>query len=477
MVVAGMLLLMVARVVRFPRAVGTIVVPILDMPLPVVARVVVYVVALVLLFSAYAYAIYSVRLSTSDKLGRGVVVFTVVLSLIAVLNRDLFSNDVYMYIFYGRMFSGFGLNPYVVLPADAPNDPVLSQVDWRNLLSPYGPLWTSWSALLDWATPGGTTQTVAAFKLAAAATHVVNTLLIGAIVHRVSRVNSPLAMAAYGWNPLTITEFAGNAHNDSLMLMWILAALLAYHHRRPLLGAALIGLAVATKFTGLLFVPFYLIALVRGQGTQREKIRRSLILSCVMFAVLVAAWLPYVGRSGWTRIFHLPDQAGWYLNSLPKAAYTALRDGMVWLWGMAPVRAGDMASALVTIAGLALILIVGWWLGWKINVPADLVEMWFWFLFAYLFFVGPYFWPWYATSLVSLAAMSSNRYVWIVTTSLSLSAMLVYSCSDCRTYLNASDSALTGLAIFIVPLIMLAALLLRRNSTQPVLEGVPRLYG
>lgn len=469
-------LLMLARVVPLPRVTGLVDVPLIGLPVPVVGRVAIYTVTLVILFISYAYAVYCVRMSASAKLSRTVVAFTALLSLGALVNRDLFSNDVYGYIFYGRMVSAYGLNPYVTMPTNAPNDPALSYVDWRNLLSPYGPLWTTWSAFLDRAIPGGVAAHVAVFKIVAALTHILNTMLIGAIVRKASPHNAGLAMAAYGWNPLTVTEFAGNAHNDSLMLFWVLCALLAYYCRRPLIGAVLLGLAIATKFTAALFVPLYLVALLRGAGDLRQKARRAAVLGSVTAAVWASAWIPYIHEGGWRRMLALPEQSAWYLNSLPAAAYTGLRNLLVWLWGIAPVRAGDLAHELVTVLGIALVLVVGWKLSSRSRMRSDLIEMWFWFMFAYLFFAGPYFWPWYATSLVSLAAMSRSRYVWLVTTMLSLSAMLVYSCSDCRTYLNPSDSPLMGLAIFAVPLATLAALTLRDSSERLVLESLPR-YG
>lgn len=481
LLLASTVSLILARVVGVARVAEFLLswlAELLGVPAPVLGRVTVYTLALVCLTGSYIYAIYSVRRCTSSKLARGVLVFAGVLSLPMLLSPDLFSHDVYGYIFYGRMVGVYGLNPYVTMPAQAPPDPALAWVDWRNLLSPYGPLWTSWSAVLDRLVPGGMGVHVLAFKLSAALTHLLNIFLVGAIVRRASPRHATFAMAAYGWNPLTITEFAGNAHNDSLMLSWVLLSLLSYYNRRPLLGALLLGLAIATKFTAVLFVPFYLLALLWGTGTTRQRIRRAVAILAVVAGVWLMNWLPYLGDGGWKRMLSLPEQSGWYLNSLPAAAYAALKELLVWIVGLAPVRAGDLASVIISVIGLVLIVVVGFKLNQQIRQRTELVEIWFWFMFAYLFFVGPYFWPWYATTLVSLAAMSRGRYVWLVTTLFSASAMLVYSCSDCRTYLNGSDSPLTGLAIFVMPLVTLLVLL-RRDSTQekePALEGAPQ-YG
>lgn len=469
------ILLMLARVVPLPGSIFGAANELFGLPVPVIGRVLLYTVALVLLFASYAYAMYSVSAARRPRLGRLVLVFTTVLMIPALVNPDLFSNDVYGYIFYGRMYGVYGLNPYVTLPGDAPADPFLSHVDWRNLVSPYGPVWTSWSVLLDALVPGGVGMHVAAFKLAAAATHLLNTLLVGAVVRQVSPRNTALAMAAYGWNPLPLTEFAGNAHNDSMMLLWVLAALLAYHYRRDKLGAVMLGLGIATKFTAVLFVPFYILALVRRTGDMRQKVMQVLTVCATIGAAWGVSWLPYIQGGGWRQMFALPPQSAWYLNSLPAVAYNAIRGLIVWLGNVAgsvglgyvsPVWAGDLADSLVRAVSIVLILTVGLVLGRRVRYRSDLVEMWFWFFFVYLFFVGPYFWPWYATSLVSLAAISRSRYVWLVATTLSLSAMVIYSCSNCRSYFRVADSALTGLFIFVLPLLALLIVVLRDHSQE-----------
>ncbi len=474
-------LLMAARVIPLPGSVLGAANELFGIPVRVIARVFLYTVALILLFGSYVYAMHSVRGTQRRRLGRIVLAFTIVLMIPALVNPDLFSNDVYGYIFYGRMYGVYGLNPYVTLPGDAPADPFLAHVDWRNLISPYGPVWTSWSVVLDAVTPGGVRAHVVAFKLSAAGTHLLNTLLVGAIVRQVSPRNTALAMAAYGWNPLPLTEFAGNAHNDSMMLLWVLAALLSHYHRRAMIGAIMLGLGIATKFTALLFVPFYILALVRRGGDVRLKVRRVLSVGAVMGLVWVVSWLPYVQGGGWRQMFVLPPQSAWYLNSLPAVAYSAIRGLIVWVGDLMgsvglgyfpPVWAGDVADGLVRAISIVLILTVGLVLGRQVRYRSDLVEMWFWFFFVYLFFVGPYFWPWYATSLVSLAAISRRRYVWIAATMLSLSAMVVYSCSNCRSYFRAADSALTGLIIFVVPLLTLLIVALRDHSHHsPASEG------
>ncbi len=466
------LLLMLARVVRLaalPEA-------IFGLPGPLVGRVTIYSLALLSLFGAYVYAIYCVRVSSNPRLGRIVIGLTALFTLPALISRDLFSPDMYSYIIYGRMAGVHGLNPYVHMPVEVRSDPYLSYVYWRSLLTPYGPLWTSWSAFLDLAVPGGVRLQVFTYKLLGALVHMGNTLLIGVMVRRVSPRNVALAMAVYGWNPLPLWEFAGNAHNDAFMLFFILAALLALHSRRVLLGAGLLGVAIATKFTAALFLPFYLLALYRSGEGIPDRLRKTAIAAAVTGGVWLISWVPYWGDGGWRRMISLPEQSEWYLNSLPSALFALVRYVLALLFGLAPSTAGYAADKVVTLATVTIILLVGLRLAARLHDTEDLAEVWFWFFFAYLAFVGPYFWPWYATTLIPLAAMTRQTFAWILSTILSVTVMLVYSCGGCRTYFNASDSPLTGLGLFL-PVLLFTAFTLRRNRGSRSLEGITPQYG
>ena len=47
------------------------------------------------------------------------------------------------------------------------------------------------------------------------------------------------ALLAYGWSPLAITHFALDAHNDALMLLFLLAAVWLMRRERPDLAVSL----------------------------------------------------------------------------------------------------------------------------------------------------------------------------------------------------------------------------------------------
>src|SRR5918996_2336903 len=52
------------------------------------------------------------------------------------------SQDLYAYLFYGKMWATHGANPYVDLPLRFAPDPWFAWMRWPDQVSVYGPLWT-----------------------------------------------------------------------------------------------------------------------------------------------------------------------------------------------------------------------------------------------------------------------------------------------------------------------------------------------
>ena len=59
----------------------------------------------------------------------------------------------------------------------------------------------------------------------------------------------------YAWFPLVIWEISGSGHVDSLVMAWMVLALLFRYRRQPVLTGLFLGLAVLTKFYPLVLFP------------------------------------------------------------------------------------------------------------------------------------------------------------------------------------------------------------------------------
>src|SRR4029077_1803320 len=140
---------------------------------------------------------------------------------VLLLGPPLISQDVFGYVGYARLGALHGLDPYTHLTAEAPSDAVFPFVGWPFRHSPYGPLFT----LASYATaPLGVAGALWAFKVLA----VLCSLGAVALVARACmRAGVPAAWAAafVGLNPVLLELAVGGAHNDTMLVLALAAAL------------------------------------------------------------------------------------------------------------------------------------------------------------------------------------------------------------------------------------------------------------
>ena len=234
-----------------------------------------------------------------------VVAFTLLFQLTLLLMPGTFSRDPFSYFAYGQVAGVAGLNPYLVPPDTAIGSASLRWVDpdWRALTSPYGPLWTSVSALLasimgDWPVE----RMLVVNKLLMAVIQLANLGLIWWLVRRtlVGRGARLTALAVFAWNPLVLLELIGNGHNDALMVLLLLASLvpLAGQARtatptRWLLAAALLCLSAMVKYATILVAPVMATVWARELRTWRTRAGWLAVAGLVMLLVAGLAYQPW----------------------------------------------------------------------------------------------------------------------------------------------------------------------------------------
>lgn len=179
---------------------------------------------------------------------RSVAVASAVLVGLAVAGPPLRSLDLWSYAAYGRMVVEHRASPYEHGPADFPADPVMARVGetWAASPSVYGPAFTGASAAVM--AVAGESSLVArlAFQCLAAAAVGLSLWLVR------RRTQDPMAMAFVGLNPLTTVSVVNGGHNDALVgLALLVAVLLAADGRVGWAGAAG-GAGVLVKVGGAL---------------------------------------------------------------------------------------------------------------------------------------------------------------------------------------------------------------------------------
>lgn len=217
---------------------------------------------------------------------------TAVLAIPAFLAPPVLSTDVFYYAATGEMAATGAGNPFVATLDRFPQIELGRFVYWTDFPTPYGPIWTSLSALLAWLVPDAPVPASLSFKLVAAAAHLLTALAVFAAARHFRRESATLAVVLYAWNPLVLLESAGNAHNDALAALLAVGAywLLLRGHGYLGYGAALASVGIKATFAPLAGV--YAIRRAMGRDWWSAACHLAvLVLAAVL--VLIALYWPY----------------------------------------------------------------------------------------------------------------------------------------------------------------------------------------
>jgi hypothetical protein len=228
-------------------------------------------------------ASYLLVLTLARRLPMRIIAASIVLAhVILLLGPPLISADVFGYLDFARLGALHGLDPYTHVAADAPTDPSFLYVGWYFEHSPYGPLFTLASYAVA---PLGVAAALWALKTTAVAASLAGIALIARAAGRLG-VSRRSAAVFVGLNPVLLVMAVGGAHNDTLVMMLLGAALLLTAGANPRVRAACGALAagVGIKVTAGLALPF----LILGARGRREQLRaaRSTVLWLLALALL-----------------------------------------------------------------------------------------------------------------------------------------------------------------------------------------------
>jgi hypothetical protein len=188
------------------------------------------------------------------------LVVGIVLHLLVLPAPILFTNDVYVYMMYGRIVSEHQDNPYTVVPADFPDDPFLASIrrgdeGFGDETSVYGPVFTTLSAAVT-ATTSSIESAVWAFRVIAMLSSLATMLLAMMACRKIHPQRAAFAAVMVGWNPLVILHAVGGEHNDTLVGLSLAAGVfLALSSRfRAATFCLALGALVKIVVAGPLFV-------------------------------------------------------------------------------------------------------------------------------------------------------------------------------------------------------------------------------
>ena len=321
---------------------------------------------------------------TGEPISAGhILVWAMLFRLVGVLGYPILEDDIYRYLWDGRMLVEAG-SPYGVAPSEffganlTPRfDAILDGINYPDVPTIYGPV-NQWLFGLSYLiAPGQIWPLQVVFALADIALIVV-----------LMRLAPAKYVLLYAWSPLLVKEFAFTAHPDVLGALFLMVAVWAYRHNRWVLTAASLAVAVGVKIFALIMVPIMLRWQLKGWAV--------FVLTAVLIAWplgVLDAWLP----GG------LEAMAGGWLFNAP--VYQLL---------------ADLVPLTAIKAGLLLVFILVW-TGYffKGNQREGSIPRGDW-LFGLLFLCMPVLNAWYLVWLLPFAVIYPSRWSWTASVSLLL---------------------------------------------------------
>lgn len=316
------------------------------------------------------------------------VVLLVVLSgavfrAVLVPTEPVLSDDIWHYLWDGRNAAS-GVNPYAYRASDPALAALRDQVIYPRLPRREAPtVYPPVSQLVFEGSWRAGLRTPLGFKVVAVAADVAAAGLLAVALRQAGR--DPRLAVGYAWHPLPILAFGHSGHGDSLAVLALVAAAVAWQRGRLLPAGALMGVAAGVKLIPLLFLP----AFVRPREG-RWSWRWALGVPAIALAVLALAYLPYLDAG--ERV--LGYVTGGYLE---REGYA---NGRRFLLARILGLDGRVLVAVVAPVVVGLVL--------RSRRPAAARAAWI--LGAALVMTTPY--PWYATPLVALAVLGGAGWAW-----------------------------------------------------------------
>ncbi len=312
------------------------------------------------LFALYGWLYWLVRRGDWHPRPWTLLLTAILVSLPTLFVYPYNANDLFRYALRGRITAVYQDNPYLTPPASYPSEPLLAQAgEWAQATTPYGPVWELIAAGIATVAPNDTLILLILLKLVA----LLAFWLSGLLIWYAASVNKLGKSVLWLFNPGLILIFGVDGHNDSVMLLWLLAGWAVWvwlGERWPSVAAtaafALMFLAPLTKAIGLLPLAFFWLYFVRQQDDTHGRVRvilstavLSLLLTLLTFApfgspLLLAERLVAEASAG----------AGFSIVALIFLAGSAAG------YGITPTFV-----ALLSRGGLALLVLTALWLAWR----------------------------------------------------------------------------------------------------------------
>ncbi|RLC61909.1 MAG: hypothetical protein DRI80_07625 [Chloroflexota bacterium] len=354
--------------------------------------------SVLVLFLLYYAAYKLIRGQTSRRWGMTMLAFAVGFFVILILTYPIGAGDVFDYMLGGRILAYYRVNPYTHAGADfLPGDPFAPYAPYYRHPSYYGPLWTLLAAGINLlAGTGNLLANLWAFKALALIFYLADVGLIYLIVRELHPGRALDAAFLFAWNPLVLFETAVNAHNDVVMMAFVLLGVYLFQRRHYHGMIATVVASALIKAASAFLIPVFVLAALWALPNWRRRITFLITGGLVAVGVTVLLYLPFwEGR----QIITVGRRLGMFTSSFPTLLMLLLR------FRLPQESAKLIASSLATVVFATFYA----WQMWKLRGSVEsLIRTSYALTLFFLLFICLWFQPWYIIWVIALAALLSQ---------------------------------------------------------------------
>ncbi|MEY2634419.1 MAG: hypothetical protein RIS75_359 [Actinomycetota bacterium] len=371
-----------------------------------------------------------------------------------VLVPPMFSRDVYSYVAQGRLMNS-GIDPYLHGVSALPGWFQLgSDPTWAESATPYGPTFLGLAQFITSVTPHSPYWSMILFK----ALCLIGVAISATAIARLARHHG-ISPAAANWlailNPLVIMNLVVGAHNDALMIGFMVWAFVFAFENKPAFAIVMIALAAGVKPIALLAVPFVILAYLPRDLSRWQAIRSWTIGAFSTLAILAALGYGLGIGIGWVDALGTPNEVR-NLLSPTTAIGQAFGAGL----GFFGFDAVDISIKIFQLCGtLAALCIIAWLC---LNPQGRSPIRGAGIAFLALIVLGPVVQPWYFMWALPLIAVAGIRKPWVLRAIIvGIGFFVIYGLAEINivadSTINASDFISTSAALLIVVLTLFAS--------------------
>jgi len=196
-----------------------------------------YALLLIVLFGLYwraAQLVWVEKRPLSPHLLFGI---TLIYGLILINTYPINATDIYRYVIRGRVKSVHQQSQFEMPPDAFPNDPFAKYArEWSEETTPYGPVWEMVATAVTAISGDDFYLGLILFK----GVGLLNLLGVGAVLWQINAKQPLERRTAYTllwcWNPAILLTFVVNAHNDALMILWLMLGVWFMRSNRLTIG-------------------------------------------------------------------------------------------------------------------------------------------------------------------------------------------------------------------------------------------------